>query len=199
MKTPSVTTVLRIIGGDKVDAFKRAAFNAAKNGNKDEDFDSYQNKIFGIGTLTHNLCEAFIKDEEAIIDPKFSENEVGIAQNCADKFKKFWLERGFTIEAVEKQFHSELGYTGKIDILAIDSDGRRCLIDIKTGNKIYEDVWYQLAAYKEMIPGNIDSCIVIRLGKDNDEIEIEERDDDMGRETDIFFAALKLWNLINNN
>ena len=81
-------------------------------------------------------------------------------------------------------------------------DGRHTLIDIKTGNAVYPEMFYQLGGYCHLLWDNgqqLERAKIIRIGRSQDE-GFEERSIDlvgMKHNGEIFLQLRKLYRLIN--
>ncbi len=62
------------------------------------------------------------------------------------RFKEFWCDFDCGLIASETQVVSPLGYAGTVDIVC-EIAGEIWLIDIKTGNDVYDSAYLQVAAY----------------------------------------------------
>ena len=98
------------------------------------------------GDLAHKWIESYIKAKKGKGEfPEMPEDEdVLIAVNgFMDWIKKHHVSFVDTEKIIYSLKHD---YSGKMDIEAI-VEGKRCLVDIKTSNSLYNDVRLQTAAY----------------------------------------------------
>lgn len=100
------------------------------------------------GTNIHLACQFY--DEKDLKEDSLTED---IKENL-DQYKKALAENNIVVEANElPRYHPELGYAGTIDKIA-KVDGKRAIIDIKTGKEEHWHCW-QTAAYLGMIKKEI--------------------------------------------
>lgn len=128
------------------------------------------NKAADIGTLTHNWLEEFIKaglNKEPL--PKIPSNPQ--MKRCIKGFLKWCDENKVKFKESEQIIYSKKHkYAGKFDAMAI-VNGKKCIIDFKTSNAIYDEMFLQATAYliakeeedKKKIAGGV---ILLRLSKD---------------------------------
>ncbi len=177
---PGVTTVL----GATIPkpALLAWAYNC---GVKGEDFRKVKDKAADIGTIAHWLIELHLKGLEPDTSC-FAPADLSKAENAVIKFMSWWDAGKFEYRASELQLVSEKhGYGGTLDILASQGEHDLCLIDLKTSKGIYDEYWFQLAAYAELRMENYDFAdpdpitrfIICRIGKEEAEsdFEIQER------------------------
>jgi hypothetical protein len=192
-KVPGATTVLGEIA-------KPALIHWAwKLGIEGKDYKVFRDELAEVGTLAHKMILAHLKDETLCQDD-YTANQIGLAENCFLKYLEW--ERQHKIEpiSVEEPMVSETWrYGGTADFFG-NIDGLLTVMDFKTGKGIYEDYWYQLAAYGELIRevtnvSNIHSYRILNIGRDETENFIEEQRGQLVKEFDIFTAALKIYQL----
>src|SRR3989344_8911485 len=104
------------------------------------------------GTLTHEALESVLKAEPFIIDAR-----VGPSVSA---FRKWMGEHEIVLvhtEDIERRVHEpENRYAGTIDIFA-RVDGKVGVIDIKTGNGIWDEYSLQTAAYLNAYNKNVEA------------------------------------------
>jgi len=93
------------------------------------------------GTELHAIGEALALGEPVEVPAHYE----GLAQAYAD-----WLDAwGARVELVERSVvNLDHRYAGTFDLVATLKDGRRWLLDLKTGTGVYESHVVQLAAYR---------------------------------------------------
>lgn len=138
---PSVTTVLNAYP-------KGAAFYEwlKKNG---EDSDTIRDEAGRRGSKVHQLTEAYDKGEEVTLFG--SDEELSISMIEWAMFERYveFRER-FKPEIIDIETNilcEALGIAGTRDRVII-LNGKRILLDIKTGNYIGKEAWLQLSAYR---------------------------------------------------
>ena len=190
-KIPGVTTVLGILN-------KPALVKWANNlGLQGIDSSKYRDEMADIGTLAHKMIlDYFNKTETDTTD--YSENQIDLAENC---LISFWAwEKQHTIEVIlaEAQLvSSQYGYGGTIDCYC-KLDGEFTLLDFKTGKAIYPEMFYQLAAYKQLlVEGNhlVGMTRILRIGRDEDEGFEERLVADTTKHFELFKYCLAIYNL----
>ncbi len=135
------------------------------------DSSKYTDAAARIGTLAHYMVQCHLTKEEPNFD-EYSKDEIDQAENALISF--FEWAKGHDIKPIftEKALVSDIyGYGGTIDCYA-EIDGKRGLIDFKTGKAIYSEMIIQLAAYKELLNENgypVDNVRIIRIGRTEDE------------------------------
>ncbi len=96
----------------------------------------------------------------------------------------------------EKVVYSQLyGYVGKFDAVA-EVDGKLVLIDFKTSKSVYDDMRYQVAAYRmayEEEHGKLDGTMILHLDKETGACTAHEfTDEDQAEDAPIFLACLAI-------
>lgn len=188
-----VTTALNVISKPQLIQW---AWNEGKAG---RDFRKVRDAAADVGTLCHFMCECHLKGIEPDMS-EFSSADVKKAENGFIKFVSWWDKNKFKLVASEKQCVSEKNcYGGTIDIIAEDETGMACLIDLKTSSGIYDSMFWQVAAYRQLWD-EIDSrkiikVYIVRIGKDEkcEDFEVREKVDST-HDFMIFLDALKLYN-----
>ncbi len=188
---PGVTTVL---GELAKPALIPWAWKCGRDGIELKD---YVDTLAGIGQLAHAMILAHLRNEK----PDFSEyspKQVDLAENCLISY--FEWERQHTIEPIQLEtpmvdecleFGGTPDFYGKVD-------GIYELIDFKTGKGIYQDFWYQIAAYQHLIMdqvGSVGRCRILNIGRSEDEAFKEEQRMDLIDEWKIFTHALLIYKI----
>ena len=127
-------------------------------------------KAANIGTIAHNYIEGAIKYKLGINDnpPEKPINEQAL--NAINAYADFAKEYDIEYHASEPKVYSKLHrYAGTLDIDAT-INGKRCIVDLKTSNGIYPEMWLQTAAYQqarqEELGVKYDERWILRIGKD---------------------------------
>jgi hypothetical protein len=189
---PGATTVLGILNKPALLAW------AWGLGIKGEDFRKVKDKAADIGTIAHWLIELHLKGLEPDVS-NFAPADLAKAENAVIKFMSWWDTNKFQFVASEQQYVSDKdGYGGTLDIIAT-VNGDLCLIDLKTSKGIYDEYWFQLAAYAELHNQNrlcapFKRMIICRIGKEEDsnDFEIQEKQS-LSWELDVFKKCLALY------
>jgi hypothetical protein len=101
-----------------------------------------RDKAADLGTKIHEAAEAYKLGKPA---PPWPED---IAPSMT-QYERWLLAFAPTFEQVEQTVYSRSQrYAGTLDAIVTLSDGRRLLIDYKTGKSVYPEVGLQLAAYR---------------------------------------------------
>jgi hypothetical protein len=93
------------------------------------------------GKAAHTLIQRLTRGEE--VEPS---DELKGYVDAYLQFVKEWAPKEILVEA--PIFSLEYHYAGTLDVIADLADGRRWLLDFKTGKNVYTDVALQLAAYR---------------------------------------------------
>lgn len=147
-----------------------------------------------IGKIVHTWCENWIAGKK----PKLPIHVK--ARNACEQFLK-WVEKN-DIEFLHSErvvYSREGNYAGTTDFIMKTND-RIYLGDFKTSNAIYDEYFFQTAAYQqayleEFPDEQIEGNIVVRLSKTGD-FEIRENYDYLGN-VEAFNAALTLFRRVN--
>lgn len=172
-RVPSVTTILGILN-------KPALLEWAwKLGTEGIDYKAVRDNAADIGTLAHYLIMCHLRQETPDIS-EYSAQDIGKAENCLIKYWDWEKTNPIKPIGVELPLVSEVyGYGGTIDFLGYDSSNDLILVDHKTGKGIYPEMFYQLAAYAQLLREQeqqwvVKSARILRIGRDENE-GFEER------------------------
>lgn len=140
-------------------------------------YTEFKEAAANIGDLIHGWCEDFInyqlKRGPMPDMPELPAVEIGV-----NAFLDWQKEHKIKYYSTEKIIYSlQHGYVGRMDIEAA-IDGRRCILDLKTSNGLYNGVRMQTAAYasalnEELVsykaPELITGRWALRLAKETEE------------------------------
>ena len=190
-RVPGVTTVLGILN-------KPALVKWANNlGLQGIDSSKYVDDKAAIGTLAHQMIADHLRKVDTDASD-YSAKQIDQAENSVLSYLEW--EKGHDVKPVliEEPLVSEIyKYGGTIDCLA-KIDGKPTLLDFKTGKAIYPEMFYQLAAYSELLleDGHIlDASMILRIGRDATEgFEVVKRDS-LIKELEMFDHCLAIYNL----
>jgi len=152
------------------------------------------NKAATIGTMAHNYIEGAIKYKLGVWDNKPKKPANKQALNAINAYAEFAKHYEIEYHASEPKVYSKLyGYAGTLDIDAT-INGKRCIVDLKTSNGIYPEMWLQTAAYQqarqEELGIKYDERWILRIGKDGEfETKVSVQFD---QDIEAFVAALTL-------
>jgi hypothetical protein len=190
-RVPSVTTILGVLN-------KPALLDWAwKCGCEGLDYKAVRDNAADIGTIAHGLILAHLTQSK-FDTSEYSPADVAKAENC---LIKYWdWEKANKVEPVlvESQMVSETyGFGGTIDCLA-RMNGELILIDHKTGKAIYSEMFYQLAAYRQLLKEQgheIKNARILRIGRDEVEGFEERVMVDLAKHFMVFLHCMGLYNL----
>lgn len=161
------------------------------------DSSTYTDEAAKTGTLAHAMIQADLQGMEIDRD-QYSPIQVSLAENAALSF--FEWKKQHRIEPIycEEPFVSDkLRYGGTVDCYCL-LDGRPTLLDFKTGKKIYEEYFVQLAAYAKLLRENdlpVAEIRILRVGKDETEGFEERSVSDTRKWFEIFRHLLEVYYL----
>lgn len=170
---------------------------ANKLGLQGIDVNKYVDDKASIGSLAHAMILAHF-DGQAADTSDYTANQINAAENSFLSFLE-WVKK-YDIEPVlvEASLVSEtLRYGGTIDLFAQIND-TPTLVDFKTGSGIYDEHWYQVAAYRYLLAENnylVDAVKILNIPRTEDESFREETRSRLDREFDIFHKCLDIYNL----
>ena len=108
--------------------------------------DTKRDKAADLGSAIHEMLEVADGSEYGADIPSNTPTEIvpflQQFQAFLREFRPVYIAQECTV------FNRELGYAGTLDAIIQDKNGRRLLIDYKTGNNVYPEVALQLAAYR---------------------------------------------------
>ncbi len=148
-----------------------------------------------IGTETHKAVETWLKDGGREIPLSSLE-----AASSFLAFKNWWHEQDGRVLHVEEEIYSEYGYAGCLDLI-VYLDGVKTLVDLKTSKNIYEDMGYQLAAYREawneINPDKepVKAEGIIRVDKPTGQWEYRDFTEEHDRNFQVFLNYLSIFQL----
>jgi hypothetical protein len=145
-----------------------------------------------LGTKIHEEVEQFIQCRMNGLDYFPENDQVKHFIDWADKYKVEFLDS-------EVQVYSKRYFVAGTYDFSCMIDGKKYMGDLKTGNALYPEYFYQCAAYRmmalEMGQSDFSGSILVRVGKDgkfneDEDVIISESFTD---EKNAFLAALKLY------
>ena len=146
------------------------------------------------GTAVHLAIEEWIKDKK---EPKLEAEQKVVF----DKFKDWVKENKVEFLESEKHLYSKELWIGGVVDLVMTIDGKKYIGDIKTSSGIYNEAFFQMAAYDLCLREmggyeDIEGYLVINLKKDGT-IDFK-RADNMEINRQAFLSALSLYKIINS-
>lgn len=193
---PGVTTVLGLLAKPALVPW------ANKLGLQGVDVKKYVDDKADIGTLGHAMVtDTLIGKKTDLSD--YSKNQIDRAENCALSFwewtKDHKIEEVFFVERPLVSEKNRFG--GTLDIYA-QVNGRREIIDLKTGSGIYPEHVYQVAALKALLEENgyqVDGTRIVNIPRAETEAFQEKSVSPMENEQGwkIFWHLLQVHGLRN--
>lgn len=189
---PGVTTILNCLDDGSSGALIHWAW---KMGMEQKDYRKVRDQAADVGTIAHFMIENYLNKTKRIDLSEYSQRDIDLAKECADKFKEFWVREKFKLFKAELQLVSDDHlYGGTLDILVRSPKGL-ALIDLKTSKGIYDKYWYQLSAYKQLALENLNPnlkvtrCMIVRIGKEDGSFEVQEKLD-LSRHWNVFRSLI---------
>jgi hypothetical protein len=147
-RVPGVTTVLGVL-----DKGRALLVWANKIGLEGIQLNKYVDKLATVGTLAHYLVECELTDQIPELS-SFSNEEIDKAENCLLSFyewqKQHKIERKLNEQILVSE---EYRYGGTCDFYCL-LNGIETLIDFKTGSGIYQEYYWQVCAYRNLLIEN---------------------------------------------
>ena len=139
-----------------------------------DDADSIRDRAADAGTRVHDACEQLVAGV-ALHHLAYQPGEWSKINSFVTWYTQFKPDRYVGSEVtVWSKTH---GYAGTADAI-IEKDGKRYLIDYKTGKGLYPTYWLQLAAYKqayeELGYGRIDGVGILHLGSRHKSVSVKK-------------------------
>lgn len=192
---PGVTTALGVLSKPALIPW------ANKLGLQGIDVQKYVDDKADIGTLAHQMVvDYLLKQKTETAD--YSKNQIDAAENSLLSFLEW--EKGHKIKEVifvEKQLVSEAQrFGGTEDIYCRMEDGKKELIDLKTGKGIYEEHGFQVSALKILLEENgfpVDRGRVINIPRSENEAFMEKvlSESELALGWEIFLNCLSIFQL----
>jgi hypothetical protein len=133
------------------------------------DLNSYMDDLANVGTLAHEMIQCHFTGKELDTN-EYSKNDIDRAENAMISFLN-WVDT-MKIKPIfnEAKLNNNL-FGGTVDMYA-EIDGKKVLVDFKTGSGIYEEYLIQLSGYKILLEENghrVDQAMIVRVGRDEEE------------------------------
>ncbi|MDQ5987359.1 MAG: hypothetical protein CSYNP_03099 [Syntrophus sp. SKADARSKE-3] len=151
----------------------------------------------GIGDLVHAWAESFAKSQiEGSPMPEIADDLDERVINGINAFLDWITTHEVKFIHSEKLVYSRLyGYVGTADAIA-EVDGKKLLIDYKTGRAIYNEHHYQVAGYRgayEEEYGPLWGAMILHFDKETGNLTKHElTDDDQEKDFPVFTACLAI-------
>ena len=191
IRVPSVTTFLGILNKPALISW------AHKLGLEGLDYKKVRDSAGDTGTLTHYLILCRLCGEEPDLE-EYSPQEVASTTLPMEKFDSWYDEHELEPILTEAYLVSEEYQFGGMPDFYGKVDGVLTLLDYKTGKEIYQEAFYQVAAYKKLLEEHghqVDAVKILRLGKSEDEGFEERAAGNLERHWEVFLACKKIYEL----
>lgn len=143
-RVPSVTTILHDM---RIPGLEKWAWECGVAGLK---YEEVRDQAADIGRLAHYLIMCHLR-EETPDTASYSPDNLKQAESCLLQYLEWEKSHDVKPILIEQPLVSErYRYGGTIDLLA-EVDGELVLIDYKTGKAIYDNYFYQVAAYQRLL------------------------------------------------
>jgi len=190
---PGVTSITGILGF----ATEQLIYWGWDIGIQGIDYKVFRRELADIGTLTHKMIINHFYGKET--DTKeYSHTIIDTAENSLIKLYEW--EKNHELEPIflEKSFVSEKHkFGGTLDFYGY-VDKKLTLADFKTGTRIYEDNFIQLAGYELLLNEanhKIERRMILHLPRDEREGYREFSRPDLIAETIIFLTAKRIYDI----
>ena len=131
-----------------------------------------------VGSLVHKFAEDFsqakINNQEM---PEISEDLCEQAINGISAFLDWYNGHNINFLDCEKLLYSRKNDFAGLTDAVVDIDGRKILLDYKTGKGIYSEHYYQVAGYRlayEEENGKLDGAMILHFDKETGNFNIKE-------------------------
>lgn len=149
------------------------------------------------GTLVHYLIHCMLTGEEPNLD-EYSPEEIAATTCPMKKFEDWIGQHELSPILMETPLVSEEYQYGGMPDFYGKVDGVLTLLDYKTGKGVYQEAFYQVAAYKQLLEEHghkVDDVRILRFGKSEDEGFEDAAAGKLDKHFEIFLACLKIYNL----
>lgn len=140
-------------------------------------FFKKRDKAADSGTLVHEWCASYIEAKlNGLPDPVMPSDETIL--NGAMAFLEWVNAHHVVFHASERMIYSkEHNYVGLLDAIAT-VDGKKRMVDFKTGAGVYPDHYFQVsayrAAYEEETGEKLENSIILHFNKETGEFTSKE-------------------------
>jgi predicted RecB family nuclease len=129
---------------------------------------------------------------------EYSQADIQKANNCRAKFRNWLKEHPISPIMIETPLVSEeYKYGGTLDLFA-EFNSEFILVDFKTRKALYDEYFYQLAAYRQLLHEQgwpVANARILRIGRDEDEGFEEVIRTNLETEYQIFLKCLEIYQL----
>jgi hypothetical protein len=161
---PGVTT---IIGLRDKPALIGWAFNLGKAHPELSSTREYVDDLAQIGTCAHEILSAILRGTTPDLGD-FTPNTQEAAKIAVAKFNDWYGRHKVELLDADRHMVSEKHrYGGTLDVFAV-IDGKRTVLDFKTGKAIYPEMHMQVAAYAELLKEQgetVEQICILQIGR----------------------------------
>lgn len=191
---PGVTTITGELGWGK-----KALIKWANNkGLEGIDSDKYTKDKAEIGTLAHLIVTNYLQGYTTDHLQEYSKETLDRAENSFLSFLKWEEKNRIRPILIEEPLVSEIyQFGGQIDIYG-EVNGEIELIDLKTGNDIYDEHIIQVSAYKVLLEEaghKVDRVRILNIPRTEDEAFTEKKVDNWQVGFEIFKRCLDIYRM----
>lgn len=161
------------------------------------DSTKYRDDAASVGTLAHAMVQAHLQGETLDMGI-YSQRDIDLAENALVSYYDW--EKNHKIEPIicEVPLVSEkYRYGGTVDCYC-KLDGVPTLLDFKTGKAIYDEYFFQLAAYEELLKEHgypVEQRRILRIGREETEGFEERGVPDTTKYFEVFKSLLNVYYL----
>ena len=147
-----------------------------------------------IGTLGHEMIVAHLSKRE-VDTSDYSKNQIDQAENCFLSYLEWEKQHIIESKLTEFKAVSEVyKYGGAFDFYGF-VDGDLEIVDFKTGSGIYDEMWFQVAAYGKLITEPVQRYRILNIPRTEDESFKEEVKTDLTLHFEAFRKLLDFYYL----
>ena len=190
-RVSGVTTVLNVI------AKPALIYWAWDLGIKGIDYKVFRDELGDVGTLAHEMILAHIQKRK-VDTGEYGKRLIDMAKNAFKSYLAWEKQHTLKPLLMEKKLVSEIHrFGGRFDYLG-PVDDVLTLMDFKTGERLYDNIWYQMAGYdillRELFPKLAPKqFMLLNIGRSENEQFEQGTKQDLKLDTEIFMAALKIY------
>jgi predicted RecB family nuclease len=162
---PGTTTIVGLLAKPQLIAW------ANKLGQNGIDSSRFVDDLAGVGHLAHEMVFAHLTGKKVNTDD-YSKNDIKRAENAMLSFREWLKDKTIEVVLAETPIVSEAHQFGGTPDLLAKVNGELWLIDFKTSKAIYEEMIYQLAAYRLILKElghDIEKVMIVRIGREASE------------------------------
>lgn len=161
------------------------------------DFRKVRDQAGDIGTLVHYLILCGLKDEKPDLS-MYTPRDVINANPPINKFDDWYDRHELEPILLETPLVSEVHSFGGTPDFYGKVDGKLTLLDFKTGKAIYDEAFYQVAAYRKLLVEHgheVEQVRILRIGKSEDEGFEDRMVGNLENYWEIFLSCQKIYEL----